>query len=520
MHRILTAAEMREADCATIEDRGVPGLLLMENAASAVTRELLERYQAVDQGNILVLCGKGNNGGDGLAVARQLLLQKPDINMQVVLLADPGQLTGDTAVNWQALVAQDFHPETSATPEEWRALRNRLIAPSLIVDAILGTGVHGAPHGIAAKVIADVNRLYRNASVVAVDMPSGLGSDTGELTGECMQVECTVSFTTPKISQVFPPACEHLGNLVIARIGIADSVLDTLPGPRLLLNTHSDVSRFLKPRNPSSHKGTYGHVLAIGGSSSKPGAIAMTGISALKAGAGLTTVVTSQSATSSILAISPELMIEPASELADGTMDPSSFDEHWFYGKTSVAIGPGIGTSARNLELVHKVIQCCPLPLVIDADGLAALKNCTIAPRTAITVLTPHPGEMSRLVNQDTEEIQQNRVQTARQYSTRHQVYLILKGYRTLIASPDGDVVANPTGTPGMATAGSGDILTGILAAFLGQFPEQPVLQVLAAAVYLHGLAGEIACQETGEHGMLATDCLNHLPEAFQSLGT
>ena len=518
MQRILDSAQMREADRVTIEDRDVPGLVLMENAASAVTRKLRSIFPRLDNERVLVLCGKGNNGGDGLAVARQLLLHAPQLDLRTVLLAIPDSLSPDAALNWTMLMAQDHRAHVAATPAAWESLLADITDSTLIVDALLGTGVRGPARGLAARVIADVNAGFRNARVLAVDIPSGLGSDSGELQGQCMRADWTVTFTAPKVGQVLAPACEHVGDLTVARIGTAKSVLDSLPGPRLLLTEPADVRPFTAPRAPSGHKGTYGHVLAIGGSSSKPGAILMTATTALKAGAGLATVATSASAAGAILAAAPELMLEPAKELPDGTLGPDCFDEGWFAGKSVVAIGPGLGSSDANRALASRVLEACDLPLVVDADGLAALQIETVPARSAPTVVTPHPGEMGRLVGSGTAQVQRDRLGTARGFATRAGTYVVLKGNRTLIASPEGDVVVNPTGTPGMATAGSGDVLTGIIAAYLAQFPDRPVLETVAAAVFLHGLAGELAARDLGEQGMLATDIGSRLPEAAEAV--
>ena len=516
MQRVLSAEEMRAVDRATIAQRRVPGIVLMETAARAVTDSLLARVPNLPTERVLVLCGKGNNGGDGLAVARQLLLHEPRLQLRTALLADPASLAPDPAANWAMLAGQDHQADVVPNESSWEALLGEVSDSTVIVDAILGTGVRGAPRGLIARVIADVNAGFRGAKVVAVDMPSGLGSDSGALLGECMRADWTVTFTAPKIGQVLAPACERVGHLTVARIGTAESVLGDLPGPRLLLAERADARPFTTPRDPSGHKGTYGHVLAVGGSRSKPGAILMTGKAALQAGAGLSTVATASSAAEALLATAPELMLEPTGELPDGTLGPEQFDAAWFAGKSVVAIGPGLGASTASAALVRRIAAACPLPLVIDADGLAAVTPDLLRRRDAPTVLTPHPGEMGRLIGTDAAEVQRDRVRAAREFAANSGAYVVLKGNRTLTASPDGDVIVNPTGTPGMATAGSGDVLTGMIAAFLAQFPERPVRDTVAAAVYLHGRAGELAAAERGEQSMVATDISHHLPEAIR----
>lgn len=518
MHRVLTAAEMREADRATIVERGVPGLILMESAARAVADRLAQTFPDLDRQRVLVLCGKGNNGGDGLSLARQLLLRHPDLDLRVVLLAQPAALSPDAAANWRALTALDAVPTVITSREEWSRLLPGVGRSTVLVDAILGTGLRGPARGLSRTVISDLRARLPRAAVVAVDMPSGLGSDSGELLGECLPAGTTVTFTAPKVSQVLAPSCEMAGDLEIARIGTSDAVLDGLPGPRLLLAEPSDTHAFIASRDRAGHKGTYGHVVAIGGSRSKPGAILMAGTAALRAGAGLATVVTAAGSSQTVIAATPELMVDPAQEETDGTIGPSAFDERWFEGRTVAVVGPGLGRAPHNRALARRIHDRCPLPMVIDADGLAALEGRALPRRSAPTVLTPHPGEMGRLIGSDARYVQEHRVEVAREFSARTGTHVVLKGYRTLVAAPGGDVVVNPTGTPGMGTAGSGDILTGIIAGLLAQFPRAPVLQTVVAAVYLHGLAGELAARSLGEQGMLATDIGRHLGKAAEGL--
>lgn len=518
MLRALTAAEMRSVDRATIEERGIPSLVLMENAAQAVARRLGEEIPTLAAERVLVLCGKGNNGGDGLAVARHLLQLWPQLDLTVAVFADRAALSQDTRANWDMLAAQDFRAETVVSEADWAALLPQVADATVMVDALLGTGARGPARGLAAQVIGDVNAGFRNARVVAVDMPSGLGSDSPESPGPVMRADVTVTFTAPKVSQVVGPSCELVGSLSVARIGTADSVIEALPGPRLSLTEPADVAEYAAPRSRSTHKGSYGHVLAIGGSRSKPGAILMTSTAALRSGAGLVTVVAPAGAADGIIGTTPELMLEPAGALADGTLDPASLDARMYEGKTVVAIGPGIGRSEANEAVVRKVAQECSLPLVIDADGLAAVKGMDLGARPGPTVLTPHPGEAGRLLDMTSTQVQRDRIGAARALSAATGAYAVLKGDRSLIAAPTGDVIVNATGTPGMATAGSGDILTGMVSALLAQFPQRPVVQTVAAAVYLHGLAGEAAAGSLGEHGMLATDIARHLAAAFETV--
>jgi len=518
MQRILTAAEIREADRRTIEDRGIPGLILMENAAAAVTSLLAHRFSPIDEQRVTILCGKGNNGGDGLAVARQLLVRRPPRDLQVILFADPDTLEADAAANWRMLEAVDFKAHVATDQQQWCSLSAAALSVNVIVDALLGTGLSGPVRGLLACVIADVNAAPSRPKIVAVDLPSGMASDSGEPLGESMRADFTVTFTASKPSQIFPPTCEQIGVLSVASIGTARSLVDALPGPRISTTEAEDVRPYVSRRNRSGHKGTYGHVLAIGGSRSKPGSIRMTATAALRMGAGLVTVVTAQSAAGAVVAATPELMVEPALETADGSLGPESWQPTWLDKKSVVAVGPGLGVSDANRALLLRVYKDCTVPLVIDADGLTALGSERLPTRDAPTVLTPHPGEMSRLTGRSVEQIQSDRVAIARDYAVSNQVFLLLKGNRSLIAAPSGDVIVNPTGSPGMATAGSGDILTGMIAALIAQFPAEPIEQTLAAAVYLHGAAGELAVAELGEQATLATDILQFLPKAIATI--
>ncbi len=520
MRKILTADQMREIDRLTIEERGVPGLVLMENAGLRVREFLAEKYSPLNAQRIVILCGKGNNGGDGLVVARHLVVKGLSAGLEVVLLGDPERLKGDAAANYKMLRAVDFEPIAVDDSEGWRRLRPKLLPATIVLDALLGTGLRGPAEGLLLEVIRDLNENFQHAEVVAVDMPSGLPSDSGEPQGEAVRAAHTVTFTAPKVSQIFPPNCEAVGDLRVVQIGTAPSVLAAIPDLKLSLAEPGDFAGLFCPRERSAHKGDFGHVLVIGGSRATPGAVLMAGTSALRAGAGLVTVATAESATAAVVSHTPELMTLPVREADAGSMPADAFQPNWTERATVVALGPGIGTKPANQELVRRIVRETGLPMVVDADGLTALgsdeSDWDAAGR--VLVLTPHPGEMSRLTGIPTGEIQKQRVEIAREFAQRRGVCLVLKGYRTLTATPDGRVIVNPTGTPAMASGGSGDILTGMIAGLLAQFADEPPERVVAAAVYLHGLAAELATEEGSEQSMLATDILNCLPRAIRGL--
>ena len=486
--KVLTAAQMRDVDRRTNE-LGIPGIVLMENAAHRVVEVLEKRFAPLAAQRIVVLCGKGNNGGDGMAIARQIHTRfAPE--MCVVLLAAPDSLKGDAAANHRMLQACGCPVLREIPPEARNA--------TLVVDALLGTGISGPAAGAALEGIREINRGFPLAQVVAVDIPSGMSSDSGDSLGECARADCTVTFTAPKVAHALPPNCGRIGHLTVAPIGsppeLFEDILLTLAEPAVFRH-------LLAPRPRAGHKGTFGHVLAIAGSSGKTGAAAMTGLAALRAGAGLVTV-----ASSAAIPAAPELMTESLDAGLDTLAE----------GKTVIAMGPGLGRTPETDALVTHALTHLTQPLILDADALNVLANPQPpAPRSQPLILTPHPGEMSRLTGQPTEAIQSNRVAAARAFATQHAVTLVLKGERTVIAFPDGRVSINPTGTPAMGTGGSGDILTGLIAGLLAQFPAAPDAAV-TAAVYLHGLAGEIGARALGEKCLIATDILEYLPDAME----
>jgi ADP-dependent NAD(P)H-hydrate dehydratase / NAD(P)H-hydrate epimerase len=522
--KILTAAEMLRVDWLTSDKYGVPSLTLMENAGRAIAEFMAERYAPLNAHRMVIFCGHGNNGGDGLVAARQLA--ERGLHPRVVLLADPKSLKGDAAANFARL--GNVPVDVAAGSDAWRRARESLAGTTLLIDALIGTGLSKPLEGFALEVVRDINRSFPGARVVAVDMPTGISADTGELIGECVRADATVTFTAPKIAHVFSPASERMGEWVVRAIGTPDELLEKDSSLRLNLTTREELKWLAQPRAPESHKGNFGHVLILAGSVGKTGAAAMAARAALRAGVGLVTVATSKSAQPVVAALGMEYMTVPLSETAEGTVSLHSLEGGGFdnlvEGKTVLAIGPGIGQVPETAEWVRTVVNKHDLPLVLDADGLNAFAGClqTLRPQKgpskASTILTPHPGEMARLTERRPAEIQARRIEAARELAQRHGHILVLKGHRTLIASPDGQVWVNPTGNPGMATGGTGDVLTGIIASLLAQHPSRPAHEVARAGVYLHGLAGDIVARELGEAPMIAGDLVEAIPRAFQSL--
>lgn len=518
--KILNAGEMQRIDRLTSERYGVPSLTLMENAGRGVMDFLQRHFAPLEKHRIAILCGRGNNGGDGLVVAR--LLREQFLKPRVLLFADPASARGDAATNLQRLQASG-PPQVVATPEAWQETYPTLEGATLAIDALLGTGLTRPLEGFLLQVVRDVNRLQPQPKVVAIDLPSGLSADTGSLIGEYIRADASVTFTAPKLPHVLPPACEHVGEWLVHDIGTPREALESDPSLKLNLTAAADVGWLAKPRPPDAHKGNFGHVLVIAGSVGKTGAAAMSARAALRAGAGLVTVATPSSARPVVAGLGVEFMTAALPETKSGaiaTVEDGVIDG-LLEGKSLVAVGPGIGTAPETVEFVRKLVRRAKLPLVIDADGLNALAGSlqSLVAQGRVRVLTPHPGEMARLVERSISEIQSSRLETARTFAAEHGVYLILKGFRTLIADPGGTVWINPSGNPGMAKGGTGDVLTGLIAGLLAQFRDRPVTEVVAAAVYIHGLAGDLAARDFGGMSMLAGDLIERIPEALKSVG-
>ncbi len=506
--KVLTAAQMRAVDQATI-NLGIPGLILMETAAHRCVEHIAEKFSPVQSQRIVVVCGKGNNGGDGLAIARQLQVRFRPAELRVILACDPAELSGDAAQNLAMLHAVGIIPVRRPTPE--------MATTTLVVDAILGTGTTGAARGEALEAIRAINSGFPIAKVLSVDLPSGLCSDSGAIPGEYVSTDATVTFTAPKPCHVLPPTVHLMGDLINVDIGSPAHLYEGDPAIQLSLVTKRHIGRLFAPRAKDSNKGRFGHVLVVAGSRGKSGAAAMAGIAALRAGAGLVTVACPESALQSIAQYAPEIMTETLQETSDGTLAAKSISRILELSATRniVAIGPGIGLSEQTRALTLELFKRLEKPLILDADALNCIAGQDWHGGTHPRILTPHPGEMSRLTGLPIPEIQADRLEAARALATSRNATVVLKGERTVTAGPDGQVWINPTGCPAMATGGTGDILTGMISGLLAQFPHQPDLAV-TAAVYLHGLCGELASDEFSEQSVVATDLLHAIHKGIR----
>jgi ADP-dependent NAD(P)H-hydrate dehydratase / NAD(P)H-hydrate epimerase len=513
--KILTAEQIREIDRLSTKQFAIPSILLMENAGMRVVEALEERFEDLEELTIAILCGRGNNGGDGFVVARQLI-QKGSYPF-VFLFAEENEVKGDAKTNLEILKAIGCPPTVVTNEHDWYEERLEVIDADIIVDALFGTGLSKPITGLYKSVVETLDDFAR-ATVVSVDVPSGLETNHSRVIGPAVEADLTVTFTGLKPCLVLPPSHDFAGDVIVADIGNPHELLESGE-----LNLHLiEPSLFPKAqqiREADTNKGDYGKVLVIGGSRGKSGAAAMAGQAALRSGAGLVTVATASGILPSIAVSMPELMTESLAETGEGTIASQDISAI-LRGKTVLAIGPGLTTHSDSAAFVRGVVRDTTLPIVIDADGLNAFVGHTdkIRGDGQARILTPHPGEMARLLGTETAHVVENRVAVARTFATDHKVYVVLKGFRTVVATPDGSVYVNSTGNPGMATGGTGDVLTGMIVGILGQESLGDFVERLCLAVYLHGLAGDLAAEELGEEAMVATDILRFLPAAWKQL--
>lgn len=505
MRRIVTAGQARDIDRIAIEGLGIPGMLLMEHAGRAVA-DAAEALRGPG-GRVFVVCGGGNNGGDGYVAARLLLARGRQA--EVLAVIPPDRLQGDAAL--QARVLSKYggtiatlgrRPLEEAGPGD------------VVVDALLGTGLSRAPQKNFARAIEAMNEAQaRGAKVVAVDLPSGVCADTGRALGVAVRADRTLTFGALKRGLVCGPAAGLAGEVEVAEISWPPGVLESMR-PALCLLDEAFVRSRIAPRRKDAHKGSFGHVLVVAGSEGKTGAAAMAALGSLVGGAGLVTVAARPEVLPAILAAAPEMMGVPLP--GSGPLGPDDLAAllEAAEGKAACLVGPGIDRDERTGALVVELLRRCDLPVVLDADALNALAGAGRLPRRrAPLVLTPHPGEMARLVGREVQAIQDDRIETARAYAQGQGCTLVLKGAGTVVADPDGDAAVCPTGNPGMATGGSGDVLGGLLAALLAQGLSPG--DAARVAVYVHGLAGDLRAAARGRMGLVATDLVDGIAEVW-----
>ena len=505
--KIVTSAEMREIDRLSTEKHYIPALMLMENAGTAVAHFILRQYPQAKR--ILVVCGKGNNGGDGFVAARKL--QEAGKDVTTILLAASDEVKGDAE---KMLKLLPMEPACMRGPQKASAARHVFEETDVVVDAIFGTGFRPPLPELAAKVIEIVNST--KTPVVSVDVPSGVDSNSFALDQAiACRGNAIVTFTALKPAIVFGALTS--GPIVVADIGSPEYLVSSNLG----IEWNDPTAILAESRRLNSNKGLYGHALIIGGSRGKSGAPTMASMAALRTGAGLVTCAVPGSILSIIAGEMPELMTESLGETSCGAIASDALDDavlrQILERKNVVALGPGVGRDPQTVDAVRGFVANCSVPLVIDADGLNAFEGAThlLDGSERMLVLTPHPGEMARLIGKSVAEIEANRIGIARQFAREHRLILVLKGWRTLIANPDGQIWVNTTGNPGLAKGGSGDVLTGMIAGMIAQYPQK-IADAVRAAVYLHGLAADCALTQQTERTMLATDVVAALPQAFR----
>ena len=511
--KVVTADEMRQIDQQTIQGIGIPGIVLMEHAGRAVFEAIRKHFSECRR--VAVVVGKGNNGGDGLVVARQLA--RAGYSVQVILVSPPDQFSGDALTNLQ--IAQNLNlPIVQAFSEiDLKQLERQISQCDLIVDAIFGTGLRGAVSGFVGNIITCINES--GCPIVAVDLPSGLQTDIGATEGVCISAAYTVAIGLPKRGLLLHPGTDAAGEVEIADIGFPRSVVDE---QNIQVNwiQPSDAAKLIPPRYRHSHKGTYGRVFVMAASTGMTGAAALTSQAASRVGAGLVTVGVPKSLNPILEVKLTEVMSLPLSETNDGTLalDACPQIREFIVSSGAVlALGPGLSQHPETVALVHNLICESECPIVIDADGLNALAKSRklLSSLRSDAVLTPHPGEMARLIDGTVPTIERDRIGIAQEFAQVHNVTLVLKGAPTVIAGGNGKVWINSTGNPGMATGGMGDVLTGVIAGLLAQKLSGRDAAILG--VYLHGLAADIAAESIGVHGLMARDVLEALPTAIQA---
>lgn len=504
---------MRDLDGRAGTECGIPSLLLMENAGAETVRELLSAFPEAARSRVLVLCGRGNNGGDGFVIARRLLGR--GVSVRTMLLARAEEIRGDARANLDILRKLGAEPVVVGADGGPAAVREAIGSAELVVDALLGTGAQGPARDLMAETIDCLNRSGR--PVVSVDIPSGLGADQAEPPGPAVRAALTVTFALPKRSLVLFPAATHAGAVRVVDIGIPRHLWADAPMGVGLLED-ADVAPAFPLRRAAAHKGTFGHVLVIAGSAGKTGAAALAALGALRVGAGLVTLAVPASLHDILEAKLTETMTVAVPETEARTIAREAVHAllDLAQGKDAVAIGPGLGTHPSTQALVRELAARLPMPLVVDADGINALAGADDCLRRAAgpRVLTPHPGECSRLVGLPADTVLRDRIGLVQTTAADLRATLVLKMARTLVGHPTGGVAIVPTGNPGMATGGTGDILTGLIAGMIARGTD-PLLAARAGA-YVHGLAGDAAAEQLGQEAMIAGDLLERIPEAIR----
>ena len=514
--KVISPITMRKLDRLAIEDYKIPGIVLMENAGYRVAmavKTMLTQGKNNETASISIFCGKGNNGGDGFVAARHLANMKYDV--KVFIVADPSNITGDAAINLEIVKKMGLQIKVIEDASDVRKIRDSVADSKIIVDALLGTGLKGEVRGIGKEVIDLINEL--RLPVIAVDIPSGICGETGKILGNAVMAKQTVTMVLPKTGLLIYPGLEYVGELIIVDIGMPIELIKSAEAEAELLDCQW-ISKCFEKYPSDAHKGTFGRVFIIAGSLGMTGAAALSGLASVRGGAGLVTVGIPESLNDILEVKLTEAMTLPLAESTNRCISNAALNAALeFASKCNVVVlGPGISTNEETKQFVLEFVQNCEVPMVVDADGLNILAEYPhiLANAKAKVVITPHPGEMAKLLASTPSKIQEDRLKAAKTAAQRYNCVVVLKGARTLIANPEGMLCINPTGNAGMASGGSGDVLSGIIGAFLAR-GMQPY-NAAAAGVYIHGLAGDIAAQNKGKISLAAGDIIEYLHEAIR----
>lgn len=514
--KVATSDIMRSLDKKTAESFGVASIVLMENAGRSVAHAVAKDFNTQAKKGIVVFCGKGNNGGDGFVASRHLI--NKGYHVDVILLGKKEQLPEDARINYTALsrITDIIHELNDA--DEFSKTDINLHEKGIIIDALLGTGIKGSVKEPHSGVINLINNS--GLPVIAVDIPSGVDADTGGITGVAVRATQTITFGLTKIGLVVYPGTEYAGKVEVADISIPDKLINETHIP-YNLSTHNLINNILKPRNYFTNKGDYGHTLVIGGSKGKSGAAILTAKGALRVGSGLVTISGPKGLMPVFESAVLEALKEPLAENPEGFIDKTAIAqvENLLQTRDVVAVGPGIGTGKQTNDFIFDLLKRCIVPMVMDADAiniLSARPGVLLECHNENIVLTPHPGEFGRLINLNAKDVNNNRINLARDFAKQYHCTLVLKGARTIIASKDGEIWINPTGNPGMATGGMGDVLTGIIAGLIATGISP--LHAAIAGVYMHGMAGDIVYAYHTNAPVLASDLLDRVPYVISSL--
>jgi NAD(P)H-hydrate epimerase len=512
---LATAEIMQKLDQEMITETGIPGAVLMENAGRGVFSFLCSRFPDLRDRRAAIIAGKGNNGGDGFVVARYLA--NASIDCKVFLLTSKDRVQGDALINLNIIRKMGIPLVEITSPAQWKAALAEIRGCQLLIDAIFGTGLTTEIQGFLKDVIEDINKL--SFSKVSIDIPSGINASNGRILGACVKADYTITFGLPKVGLVVFPGADYAGTFKIVDISISQSLMDEEKIPYHLL-LFDDISDFIMERKADTHKGDFGHLLVLAGSPGKTGAAALTCDAAMRIGTGLVTLGIPRTLNPVMEVKLTEVMTEPLPEGKPGFLGMKAWEtiRKVMVGKTALAIGPGISTGKDISDLIGNIIQETTIPTVIDADGINCLSRdpSILKQGKAPIVLTPHPGEMARLLRCSTQEVQDDRMGLSQNFAQEYGVYVVLKGARTVIAEPNGAVKINPTGNPGMASGGAGDTLTGMIGGLIAQ--GYPVDRALSIAVFAHGLIGDSIASRRGRIGITAGDIIHGIPETIEIL--